>query len=76
MSWDQFMSRRESKKTAASEVAINSLIPVFAAVLHLIVTRNITKRRVDPLAMFLDKLPTLPLPSLVNWLKESRLADF
>jgi type IV secretory pathway TraG/TraD family ATPase VirD4 len=118
VSWDQFMSMRESEKTAASVAAIASLMftnfvspdilpslcgkstipldlegkqmiifgmdqnrrdiigPILATVLHLIVTRNIAKKRVDPLAVFLDELPTLSLPSLVNWLNESRSAGF
>ncbi len=117
-SWDQFMSMRESEKTAASVAAIASLMftnfvspdilpclcgestipldlegkqmiifgmdqnrrdivgPILATVLHMIVTRNIAKRRVDPLAVFLDELPTLSLPYLVNWLNESRSAGF
>jgi type IV secretory pathway TraG/TraD family ATPase VirD4 len=117
-SWDQFMSMRESEKTAASVAAISSLMftnfvspdilpclcgkstipldlegkqmiifgmdqtrrdivgPILATVLHMIVTRNVAKQRVDPLAVFLDELPTLSLPSLVNWLNESRSAGF
>jgi type IV secretory pathway TraG/TraD family ATPase VirD4 len=117
-SWDQFISMRESEKTAASVAAMASLMftnfvspdilpclcgestipldlegkkmiifgmdqnrrdivgPILATVLHMIVTRNIAKRRVDPLAVFLDELPTLSLPSLVNWLNESRSAGF
>jgi type IV secretory pathway TraG/TraD family ATPase VirD4 len=117
-SWDQFMSMRESEKTAASVAAIASLMftnfvspdilpclcgestipldlegkqmiifgmdqnrrdiigPILATVLHMVVTRNIAKKRVDPLAVFLDELPTLSLPSLVNWLNESRSAGF
>jgi type IV secretory pathway TraG/TraD family ATPase VirD4 len=117
-SWDQFMSMRESEKTAASVAAIASLMftnfvspdilpclcgkstipldlegkqmiifgmdqnrrdiigPILATVLHMIVTRNIAKKRVDPLAVFLDELPTLSLPYLVNWLNESRSAGF
>jgi type IV secretory pathway TraG/TraD family ATPase VirD4 len=118
VSWDQFMSMRESEKTAASVAAIASLMftnfvspdilpclcgkstipldlegkqmiifgmdqnrrdiigPILATVLHMIVTRNIAKKRVDPLAVFLDELPTLSLPYLVNWLNESRSAGF
>jgi type IV secretory pathway TraG/TraD family ATPase VirD4 len=117
-SWDQFMSMRESEKTAASVAAIASLMftnfvspdilpclcgestipldlegkqmiifgmdqnrrdiigPILATVLHMIVTRNVSKKRIDPLAVFLDELPTLSLPSLVNWLNESRSAGF
>jgi type IV secretory pathway TraG/TraD family ATPase VirD4 len=117
-SWDQFMSMRQSEKTAASVAAIASLMftnfvspdilpclcgkstipldlegkqmiifgmdqnrrdiigPILATVLHMVVTRNIAKKRVDPLAVFLDELPTLSLPYLVNWLNESRSAGF
>jgi type IV secretory pathway TraG/TraD family ATPase VirD4 len=50
--------------------------PILATVLHMIVVRNIAKKRVDPLAVFLDELPTIALPSLVNWLNESRSAGF
>jgi type IV secretory pathway TraG/TraD family ATPase VirD4 len=117
-SWDQFMSMRESEKTAASVAAIASLMftnfvspdilpclcgkstipldlegkqmiifgmdqnrrdiigPILATVLHMIIVRNIAKKRVDPLAVFLDELPTIALPNLVNWLNESRSAGF
>jgi type IV secretory pathway TraG/TraD family ATPase VirD4 len=117
-SWDQFISMRESEKTAASVAAISSLMftnfvspdilpclcgestipldlegkqmiifgmdqtrrdivgPILATVLHMIVTRNVAKKRIDPLAVFLDELPTISLPSLVNWLNESRSAGF
>lgn len=50
--------------------------PILATVLHMIVTRNVAKQRNDPLAVFLDELPTIALPSLVNWLNESRSAGF
>jgi type IV secretory pathway TraG/TraD family ATPase VirD4 len=118
VSWDQFMSMRESEKTAASVAAIASLMftnfvspdilpclcgkstipldlqgkqmiifgmdqnrrdivgPILATVLHMIVVRNIAKQRTDPLGVFLDELPTIALPSLVNWLNESRSAGF
>jgi type IV secretory pathway TraG/TraD family ATPase VirD4 len=117
-SWDQFISMRESEKTAASVAAIASLMftnfvspdilpclcgkstipldlegkqmiifgmdqnrrdivgPILATVMHMIVVRNIAKKRVDPLAVFLDELPTIALPNLVNWLNESRSAGF
>jgi type IV secretory pathway TraG/TraD family ATPase VirD4 len=118
VSWDQFISMRESEKTAASVAAIASLMftnfvspdilpclcgkstipldlegkqmiifgmdqnrrdivgPILATVMHMIVVRNIAKKRVDPLAVFLDELPTIALPNLVNWLNESRSAGF
>jgi type IV secretory pathway TraG/TraD family ATPase VirD4 len=50
--------------------------PILATVLHMIVVRNVAKKRTDPLAVFLDELPTLALPNLVNWLNESRSAGF
>ena len=50
--------------------------PILATVMHMLVTRNVAKPRTDPLAVFLDELPTLSLPSLVNWLNESRSAGF
>jgi type IV secretory pathway TraG/TraD family ATPase VirD4 len=117
-SWDQFMSMRESEKTAASVAAIASLMftnfvspdilpclcgestipldlegkqmiifgmdqnrrdiigPILATVMHMIIVRNIAQKRIDPLAVFLDELPTIALPNLVNWLNESRSAGF
>jgi type IV secretory pathway TraG/TraD family ATPase VirD4 len=117
-SWDQFISMRESEKTAASVAATAALMftnfvspdilpclcgkstipldlkgkqmiifgmdrnrrdiigPILATVLHMIVVRNIATKRDDPLAVFLDELPTISLPSLVNWLNESRSAGF
>lgn len=50
--------------------------PILATVLHMLVTRNVAVQRHEPLAVFLDELPTLSLPSLVNWLNESRSAGF
>ena len=50
--------------------------PILATVLHMLVTRNVAVQRREPLAVFLDELPTLSLPSLVNWLNESRSAGF
>ncbi len=118
VSWEQFMSMRQSEKTSASVAATASLMftnfvspdilpclcgestipldlegkqmlifgmdqnrrdiigPILATVLHMIVTRNVAKQRTDPLAVFLDELPTIALPSLVNWLNESRSAGF
>ena len=50
--------------------------PILATVMHMLITRNVATPRTDPLAVFLDELPTLSLPSLVNWLNESRSAGF
>jgi type IV secretory pathway TraG/TraD family ATPase VirD4 len=50
--------------------------PILATVMHMIIVRNIAKKRIDPLAVFLDELPTIALPNLVNWLNESRSAGF
>jgi type IV secretory pathway TraG/TraD family ATPase VirD4 len=46
--------------------------PLLATVLHLVVTRNVVRRRTDPLIVSLDELPTIFLPSLVQWLNENR----
>lgn len=52
--------------------------PLLAAILHMVVTRNITRTtpRFDPLVVALDELPTLYLPDLVNWLNEGREDGF
>lgn len=52
--------------------------PLLAAILHMIVTRNITRTipRLDPLIVALDELPTFYLPALVNWLNEGREDGF
>ncbi|MGL5193403.1 MAG: type IV secretory system conjugative DNA transfer family protein [Chroococcales cyanobacterium] len=52
--------------------------PLLAAMLHLIVSRNVarTTPRIDPLVVALDELPTLYLPNIVNWLNENREDGF
>jgi type IV secretory pathway TraG/TraD family ATPase VirD4 len=50
----------------------NIVSPLIATVLHMIVTRNTVIQRKDPLVLALDELPTLYLPSLVEWINESR----
>ncbi|WP_238178468.1 type IV secretory system conjugative DNA transfer family protein [Calothrix sp. 336/3] len=52
--------------------------PLLAAILHAIVTRNITRTvpRKEPLIVALDELPTFYLPALVNWLNEGREDGF
>ena len=46
--------------------------PLVATVLHMVITRNVTQPRTDPLVAVLDELPTLYLPNLVQWLNENR----
>ena len=46
--------------------------PLVATVLHMVITRNVTRPRIDPLVVVLDELPTLYLPNLVQWLNENR----
>jgi type IV secretory pathway TraG/TraD family ATPase VirD4 len=48
------------------------LAPLIATVLHLLVNKNVTYPRNDPLFLLLDELPTLYLPSLHHWLNENR----
>ena len=50
--------------------------PLVATVLHMIINRNVVQQRKDPLIASLDELPTLYLPSLVNWLNENREDGF
>ena len=46
--------------------------PLLATILHMIVTRNVVRKRKTPLVLALDELPTLYLPALVQWLNENR----
>ncbi len=46
--------------------------PLLATILHMVVNRNVTRRRQDPLILSLDEIPTLYLPALSQWLNENR----
>jgi type IV secretory pathway TraG/TraD family ATPase VirD4 len=46
----------------------DAVVPLIAAVLHMIVTRTIRQKRYSPLVLALDELPTLYLPDLTRWL--------
>lgn len=46
--------------------------PLLVSILHLLVSRNVAKKRSDPLVLALDELPTLYLPALVDWLNQNR----
>ncbi|MGP1385729.1 MAG: type IV secretory system conjugative DNA transfer family protein [Thainema sp.] len=46
--------------------------PLVATILHMLVTRNVAQRRREPLIVAIDELPTLYLPTLVQWLNENR----
>ena len=46
--------------------------PLLATILHMVITRNVARRRQDPLIVAIDELPTLYLPTLVQWLNENR----
>lgn len=52
--------------------------PLLAAILHMVVTRNISRvvPRKDPLVVALDELPTLYLPQIANWFAEGREDGF
>lgn len=55
--------------------------PLMATILHLIVNYNLTyrkngERRKYPLIVALDELPTMYLPALTNWLNENRSDGF
>ncbi len=46
--------------------------PLLATVLHMIVNRNVARGRKEPLILSLDEIPTIYLPSIINWLNENR----
>jgi len=48
------------------------LAPLIAAVLHLLVNHNVSRKRKDPLFLIADEVPTLYLPALQHWLNENR----
>lgn len=48
------------------------IAPLLVSILHLIVSRNVAKKRSEPLILALDELPTLYLPALVDWLNQNR----
>jgi type IV secretion system protein VirD4 len=50
--------------------------PLLAALLHLIVARNFSKPRNEPLVVSLDELPTLHLDDLPKWINEFRSYGF
>jgi type IV secretion system protein VirD4 len=50
--------------------------PLLAALLHLIVARNFSKPRDEPLVVSLDELPTLHLDDLPKWINEFRSYGF
>jgi type IV secretory pathway TraG/TraD family ATPase VirD4 len=50
--------------------------PLCASILHMIINRNVSRKRKDPLVVALDELPTLYLPALVQWLNENREDGF
>lgn len=54
----------------------DTVSPLLAAVLHLIVTRNFARPRTMPLILALDELPTLYLPELPKWINEFRSYGF
>jgi type IV secretion system protein VirD4 len=50
--------------------------PLLAAILHLLITRNFSKPRTEPLVVALDELPTLHLDDLPKWINEFRSYGF
>ncbi|MBD2303270.1 type IV secretory system conjugative DNA transfer family protein [Nostoc sp. FACHB-87] len=50
--------------------------PLMTSILHMIIARNIAKRRKEPLIVALDELPSIYLPDLFRWLNESRSEGF
>jgi type IV secretory pathway TraG/TraD family ATPase VirD4 len=50
--------------------------PILATVMHMLITRNLAKKRKDPLYVVADEFPTIILPAFLKWLMESRGAGF
>lgn len=50
--------------------------PLMTSILHMVVSKNIAKKRQDPLVVCLDELPSIFLPDLFKWLNESRSEGF
>ena len=50
----------------------DAVSPLAASVLHMLITKNVNQLRTSPLIVSLDELPTLYLPSLVQWINEYR----
>ncbi|MBE9016275.1 type IV secretory system conjugative DNA transfer family protein [Chroococcidiopsidales cyanobacterium LEGE 13417] len=48
------------------------LAPLIATILHMLVNKNVTIARKNPLFLIADELPTLYLPALHHWLNENR----
>ncbi len=48
------------------------LAPLIAAILHMLVNRNVSRPRSEPLFLIADEVPTLYLPALHHWLNENR----
>lgn len=46
--------------------------PLLVTCLHMIINRNVVQKRQDPLVVAIDEMPTLFLPSVVQWLAENR----
>lgn len=46
--------------------------PLLASVLHLVVLKNLAKRRKEPLVLAMDEFPTLYLPDIIKWMSEER----
>jgi len=54
----------------------DAVSPLMTSILHMIITRNIAKKRSEPLIVALDELPSIYLPDLFKWLNESRSEGF
>ena len=76
-SFDFKMTGRKLLIAGLDRVRRDTIGPLVATVLHLIVSYNLTsEKRKDPLIVSLDELPTLYLPQLQNWLNENRSDGF
>jgi type IV secretory pathway TraG/TraD family ATPase VirD4 len=76
-SFDFWLEGRQLLIVGMDRVRRDTIGPLVATALHLIVSYNLTlKKRKDPLIVALDELPTLYLPYIQNWLNENRSDGF
>mgnify|MGYP001791345383 CR=1 FL=1 len=68
--------RRKMIIFGSSEENREVTAPLIAAIIHLLVSKNMSSRRNHSLVCALDEFPTLYLPSLSRWLNEKREQGF
>lgn len=68
--------RRKLIIFATSQSSQEVVSPLIAAIIHLLVIKNTSKKRSNSLVCCLDEFPSIYLPRLSNWLNEKREQGF